>query len=162
MDTLDRRTALQLSAAVALMASLPAANAQATTGRIEGRLKQLGIDLPASGPAPVANYVPTLRHHGVIYVAGQIPFKAPGELLFRGRVGGELTLGRSGNCAIGLPDDTFASGLHARVFRRDGAVWVEDLGSTNGTHLNGGRLDAAQQLAIGDRLQVGSTIFEAQ
>lgn len=77
-------------------------------------------------------------------------------------IGGELTLGRSANCAIGLPDDTFASGLHARVFRRDGAVWVEDLGSTNGTHLNGGRLDAAQQLAIGDRLQVGSTIFEAQ
>jgi hypothetical protein len=77
-------------------------------------------------------------------------------------IGGELTIGRSPNCAIGLPDDTFASGLHARVFRRDGAVWVEDLGSTNGTHLNGGRLEMGQQLVSGDRLQVGSTIFEAE
>ncbi len=77
-------------------------------------------------------------------------------------IGAELTIGRSPNCAIGLPDDTFASGLHARVFRRDGAVWVEDLGSTNGTHLNGGRLEMGQQLVSGDRLQVGGTIFEAE
>ncbi len=77
-------------------------------------------------------------------------------------IGAELTIGRSPNCAIGLPDDTFASGLHARVFRRDGAVWVEDLGSTNGTHLNGSRLEMGQQLATGDRVQVGSTIFEAE
>ena len=77
-------------------------------------------------------------------------------------IGGELTIGRSPNCAIGLPDDTFASGLHARVYRRDGAVWVEDLGSTNGTHLNGGRLETGQQLVSGDRLQVGGTIFEAE
>ena len=76
-------------------------------------------------------------------------------------IGPELTIGRSPNCAIGLPDDTFASGLHARVFRRDGAVWAGDLGSTNGTHVNGSRLTVAEQLASGDRLQIGSTIFEA-
>ena len=77
-------------------------------------------------------------------------------------IGAEITLGRAATCAIGLPDDTFASQLHARVFRRDGEVWVEDLGSTNGTHLNGGRLSSAQMLAVGDRVQIGSTIFEAQ
>ncbi len=74
----------------------------------------------------------------------------------------ELTLGRAPTCSIGIPDDTFASQLHTRVFPHDGAVWVEDLGSTNGTHVNGGRLSAPLQLAIGDRLQIGSTIFEAQ
>ena len=74
----------------------------------------------------------------------------------------EITLGRADSCSIGLPDDTFASQLHARVFTRDGEVWVEDLGSTNGTHVNGARLTAPVQLAIGDRLQVGNTIFEAQ
>jgi pSer/pThr/pTyr-binding forkhead associated (FHA) protein len=74
----------------------------------------------------------------------------------------ELTLGRAPTCSIGIPDDTFASQLHTRVFPHDGAVWVEDLGSTNGTHVNGGRLSAPVQLAVGDRLQIGSTIFEAQ
>ena len=39
---------------------------------------------------------------------------------------------------------------------------MEDLGSTNGTHLNGSRLEMGQQLATGDRVQVGSTIFEAE
>ena len=77
-------------------------------------------------------------------------------------IGGELTLGRAGSCSIGLPDDTFASQLHTRVLVRDGAVWVEDLGSTNGTHVNGRRLAAPVQLATGDRLQIGSTVFEAQ
>lgn len=73
----------------------------------------------------------------------------------------EIVLGRADSCAIGLPDDTFASQLHARVYRREGKIWVEDLGSTNGTHVNGARLNAPVQLAIGDRLQVGNTIFEA-
>ncbi len=77
-------------------------------------------------------------------------------------IGMEITLGRATTCAIGLPDDTFASQLHTRVFRRDGEVWAEDLGSTNGTHVNGGRLTTAHMLSIGDRLQIGSTIFEAQ
>lgn len=77
-------------------------------------------------------------------------------------ISGELTLGRAATCAIGLPDDTFASQLHTRVFVHDGAVWVEDLGSTNGTHVNGGRLSTPTQLVSGDRLQIGSTIFEAQ
>ena len=77
-------------------------------------------------------------------------------------IGGELTLGRAPSCAIGLPDDTFASQLHTRVFAHNGAVWVEDLGSTNGTHVNGGRLTSPTQLAIGDRVQIGSTVFEAQ
>lgn len=74
----------------------------------------------------------------------------------------ELTLGRAPTCSIGIPDDTFASQLHTRVFPHDGTVWVEDLGSTNGTHVNGARLSAPLQLAVGDRLQIGSTIFEAQ
>jgi pSer/pThr/pTyr-binding forkhead associated (FHA) protein len=77
-------------------------------------------------------------------------------------IGTEVTLGRADSCVIGLPDDTFASQLHARVFVRDNEMWLEDLGSTNGTHLNGARISAPMQLSAGDRLQVGSTIFEAQ
>lgn len=77
-------------------------------------------------------------------------------------IGDDIVLGRADSCAIGLGDDTFASQLHARVFRHDGKVWVEDLGSTNGTHLNGERVVSTTSMGVGDRLQVGNTIFEAR
>jgi len=74
----------------------------------------------------------------------------------------ELSIGRASTSHINLDDDTYASQLHARVFRRDGGVWVEDLGSTNGTFVNGRRITGPTQLSVGDRLQVGNTILEAQ
>ena len=73
----------------------------------------------------------------------------------------ELTIGRATGCHISLPDDTFASTLHARVFAQDGAVYVEDLGSTNGTYLNGMRLAASALLRPGDQLRVGNTVMDA-
>ena len=51
-------------------------------------------------------------------------------------LGDELTVDGPEAAACPLPDDTFVSQLHARVFRRDGELFVEDLGSTNGTYLN--------------------------
>lgn len=74
----------------------------------------------------------------------------------------ELTIGRAPGCAVPLPDDNFASTMHARVFRRDGDYWVDDLGSTNGTMVNGRRISAATPLRRGDRLQVGRTVLELQ
>ena len=81
----------------------------------------------------------------------------------RGRVfelGDEVTVGRSPGCAVPLDDDTFASSIHARVFRRSGELWLEDLGSTNGTWVNDERLDNPVRLRRGDRVKVGSTILE--
>ena len=72
----------------------------------------------------------------------------------------ELTVGRGGGCGIVL-DDTFVSQVHARVFRRDGDVWVEDLGSRNGTLVNGQPLTTAQRLRRGDTVQFGKTVAEA-
>ena len=62
---------------------------------------------------------------------------------------------------MSVADDTFASSLHARVFARDGGVYVEDLGSTNGTYLNGTRLTMPAVLRPGDQVQVGNTVLEA-
>ena len=73
----------------------------------------------------------------------------------------ELTVGRGGGCSIVLADDSFVSTVHARVFRRDGAVYVEDLGSRNGTLLNGEPLVHAAQLRRGDHVQFGQTVAEA-
>jgi pSer/pThr/pTyr-binding forkhead associated (FHA) protein len=81
----------------------------------------------------------------------------------RGRVfelGDEVTVGRSPGCAVPLDDDTIATSIHARVFTRSGELWIEDLGSTNGTFLNDERLDVPARLRRGDRVKVGSTILE--
>jgi pSer/pThr/pTyr-binding forkhead associated (FHA) protein len=72
----------------------------------------------------------------------------------------ELTVGRGGGCGIVL-DDSFVSQVHARVFRRDGDIWVEDLGSRNGTLVNGHPLAGAQRLRRGDTVQFGKTVAEA-
>ncbi|HEX6395632.1 MAG TPA: FHA domain-containing protein [Acidimicrobiales bacterium] len=74
----------------------------------------------------------------------------------------EMTVGRAAGCGVALPDDTFVSQLHARVFRRDGDLFVEDLGSTNGTYLNGKKVSAASVMRKGDRVQVGRTTLELQ
>ena len=71
----------------------------------------------------------------------------------------ELTMGRATGCHITL-DDTYVSQLHARVFRRDGQVFVEDLGSTNGTYVNRTKVTAPLVVRRGDRLQVGKTVME--
>jgi pSer/pThr/pTyr-binding forkhead associated (FHA) protein len=82
----------------------------------------------------------------------------------RGRrypLGDELTVGRAAGCGITV-DDTFVSQIHARVFRRDGNLYVEDLGSTNGTWLNRNKVAGPILMRKGDRLQVGSTVLVAE
>jgi len=74
-------------------------------------------------------------------------------------VADELTIGRAAGCQIPL-DDSFASQVHARVFRRNGDILVEDLGSTNGTFLNRKKVDSPVPIRKGDRLQVGKTVLE--
>lgn len=76
------------------------------------------------------------------------------------QLGEELTVGRAPGCGVSLPTDTFVSQLHARVFRREDSLFVEDLGSTNGTFLNSQRLSAEAPIRKGDRLQVGKTVLE--
>jgi pSer/pThr/pTyr-binding forkhead associated (FHA) protein len=71
----------------------------------------------------------------------------------------ELTMGRAAGCQVTL-DDTYVSQIHARVFVREGQVYVEDLGSTNGTYLNRGKVAGPMLLGPGDQLQVGSTVLE--
>lgn len=75
-------------------------------------------------------------------------------------LGDELTVGRAPGCGVSLPEDTFVSQVHARVFRRDNQLFVEDLGSTNGTFLNDQKVSAPVPLQSGDRLKVGRTTME--
>jgi hypothetical protein len=73
--------------------------------------------------------------------------------------GDQLQIGRADACQIRL-DDTYASQFHARLYRRDGSWFVEDLGSTNGTYLNQRRLTAPAEIRAGDKLRIGKTTLE--
>ena len=68
-----------------------------------------------------------------------------------------LTIGRGGQNDLVLDGDEFASARHARIESRRDGVWVQDLGSTNGTYVNGTRVEDAVRLEPGDVLRVGET-----
>jgi pSer/pThr/pTyr-binding forkhead associated (FHA) protein len=70
--------------------------------------------------------------------------------------GTDFTVGREGSLPI---DDDFASGQHARFQTVRGLWYVEDLGSTNGTLLNGHRIFSAQLLKKRDKIKIGHTVL---
>jgi len=68
-----------------------------------------------------------------------------------------VTVGRSDDCVVALDADEFASSHHARFEPRRDGVWIEDIGSTNGTYLNGIRISRPRKLSPGDVVRVGET-----
>jgi pSer/pThr/pTyr-binding forkhead associated (FHA) protein len=72
---------------------------------------------------------------------------------------GSIEIGREGSTGLAI-DDEQASRRHARVTAQGDQVTVEDLGSTNGTYLNGQPIEGQRTLRPGDRLRVGLTVFE--
>ena len=70
-----------------------------------------------------------------------------------------IVIGRSPACTLVL-DDSYASSRHARVFPKDGAWWLEDLGSTNGTTLSGRPVNGAVELPVGAPVRIGQTTLE--
>jgi FHA domain len=79
----------------------------------------------------------------------------------RFHVGAGATLGRSNGADIRI-DDPFASSAHARIFPRGDFMYVEDMGSTNGTYLNGRQLRAAERLKIADVIRIGDSEYRYQ
>jgi hypothetical protein len=69
----------------------------------------------------------------------------------------QLTIGRGRQNDVAIATDEYASARHARFEPRQDGVWVQDLGSTNGTYLNGARLERPRRLTPGDVVRVGET-----
>jgi len=67
------------------------------------------------------------------------------------------TVGRGPESGVRIDADDFASARHARIDPRPDGVWVADLGSTNGTFVNGARVTTERVLQPGDVLRVGQT-----
>lgn len=74
----------------------------------------------------------------------------------------EATIGRSPECTISLPNDEFASAVHARILLLPDGVYLEDLGSRNGTLVNASPISQPTRLRRGDRFTIGRSIFEVR
>lgn len=112
---------------------------------------------PASAPAPARRPAAPRRRSrsaSLVLLGGE------GKRTRREwEVGEELVVGRSPECSVCL-DDEFASNLHAKIYRLQDRYYVEDLGSTNGTYVNGRRINYPIELRGGDRIRVGRTLME--
>jgi hypothetical protein len=111
------------------------------------------------GPAPVPRGQPASRKASAKAPRSLAVIDEHGRKAKTMSLDGTLQIGRADACQIKLPD-TYVSSFHARIYRRDGSWYVEDLGSTNGTYLNQKRVTAPAELRAGDRLKIGKTTLE--
>ena len=75
--------------------------------------------------------------------------------------GSTISIGRASDCTIPIKD-RYLSRRHAEILSADGHWVLKDLGSANGTYLNGSRVERDQRLHAGDRIRLGDTeiVFE--
>jgi len=76
-------------------------------------------------------------------------------------IGDSATMGRAPSSEIPI-EDPFASSAHARIFPRGQFMYIEDMGSTNGTYLNGRQLRRPEQLKTADTVRIGETEYRYQ
>jgi hypothetical protein len=72
-----------------------------------------------------------------------------------------ITMGRAASADVRI-DDPFASAAHCRVFPHSQFMYIEDMGSTNGTFLNGRQLRKPEQLKVADVIRIGDTEYRYQ
>ena len=97
---------------------------------------------PRSGVAPRVQVVAAMGHE-------------PGTSF---EVGDGVTFGRSDGADIRVHDQ-FASSAHARIFDRGGHMYLEDMGSTNGTYLNGRQVKSVERLQMADTIRIGDSEY---
>jgi len=108
-------------------------------------------------PAPLPRREPTYAPPGS---DGELMIlSGPGAGATAAVLGGSATIGREPECDLQVLDSE-VSRLHAKVTVRDGAAFLDDLHSSNGTYVNGERMLERTTLAPGDRIQIGEATIE--
>ena len=120
-------------------------------------VRAAGLDRLPPPPAPEPTPLPSTVGHLLVRTSPVFP---SGTIIL---LDNDVVFGRAADSDVPLTSDATVSGRHARVFRRDGSPYLEDLGSTNGTYVNGQPLAAERLLRPGDVVAVGSTelVYEA-
>jgi hypothetical protein len=112
-----------------------------------------GVAAPAGAPVPGQNGVWTL-------VVETSPYLPRGEA-YAFPTGAHALAGRSSDMDIYV-EDTFVSSKHALFETTAEGFLVEDLRSTNGTQVNGVDISGPRTLGVGDRVEVGDTVFQVE
>jgi len=122
-----------------------------------GRTGDLGAAVAPQPAPPVASPVRVALPPRLTVVETVDPRELPTGTTFN--LTAVTTLGRGAHNSIALPSDKFSSTNHALVFLREGAMYLRDRGSTNGTLVNGQRAEGEVLLHEGDRITVGTTVL---
>jgi hypothetical protein len=112
-----------------------------------------GVGGPVVQGAPAAKAKRGKAARQLVVTAGQLA----GTRITLGDV--PITIGRAEDSTLVITDD-FASARHARLVPRDGNWFVEDLGSTNGTYLNRGKVSGLTPVPLGEPIRIGRTSLE--
>lgn len=139
---------------LALMLMLRADLRATDRPRVQARPKQprKPAPIPTPAPKPTVPEAPKVPHVPSVLVTGGVMPPEGKEF----RLAETMDIGRAPSCAISIPSN-FVSSHHARITGRDNEWIIEDLGSTNGTLLNGKPLTAPQTLSTGDVIIIGDT-----
>ncbi|MBD5784625.1 FHA domain-containing protein [Cellulosimicrobium terreum] len=128
--------------------------------RAEKRAEKAGRPAP-SGPTPVAE---PPRQRGASQGAGLSRLVVTSGPLTGTTIpltASSILMGRAPSCTLVLDDD-YSSSRHARIFPQNGGWFVEDLGSTNGTYVDGQRIGQITPLAQGTQVRIGQSVVELQ
>jgi pSer/pThr/pTyr-binding forkhead associated (FHA) protein len=74
---------------------------------------------------------------------------------------GMIMIGRGSDCQLILDDD-YVSTRHARVVAGENGIYIEDLGSTNGSYVNGLRITAPTTITLQDTVRIGKTVLKLE
>lgn len=120
---------------------------------IFGIIRLIYMDIKSmNSPKRVHENVPYLK---LINRKDRLDFKVLESYILNGN----KIIGRSSKCDIAI-FDPFLSSEHAQLIKEDGLFYVEDLDSTNGTFVNGDRIDKAPvPLNNGDKISLGQVDF---
>ncbi|MDW8106600.1 MAG: FHA domain-containing protein [Armatimonadota bacterium] len=152
--------------------------------QLEQAMSKLGVELPqaatagtpttATAAAPLQLELPPLDTAGVPPTAATATVSAAAAatrlVVVQGPHAGQafdlssdlMTIGREPIHPIALTSDMGVSRRHAQIIRQGDQTLIEDLGSTNGTYVNGVRITAPTPLKAGDTIQMGNTVLRAE